>query len=255
MGLTKLVVLAGLLWAVVAFRGTFNVDVLVWMPLFTVPPPGMQITWLALMKSGFAMWLWDAKLPQFVPKRYAIPLSVSPRTTIYVRSPLEQTVCDCACALPTFRPRVMHKKSTPSIAATLNFPTKLTALYCWKILDLRHCNDASASTLRFSSGSKKDFQTCWCIRKITFPLDYNLQHSQVMLWCYITCRWIILPCIQKHSYQPLRYSLPTTHSRQSSCIFLIWMQGTMNTNTLMYQRQRLHSISHTKWVILTQFGI
>src|SRR6266496_4340045 len=120
------------------------------------------------MRFGFAMRLWDARLPQFVPKRYAIPLSVSPLTTTYVRSPLEQTVCACACALPTFRPRVMHTKSTPSIAATLNFPTKLTALNCWKY-----------------------FQTCWCIRKITFPLvDYDLQHAQVLLWSYITCRCI-----------------------------------------------------------------
>ena len=148
------------------------------------------------MRFGFAMWLWDARLPQFVPKRYAIPLSVSPLTTTYVRSPLEQTVCDWACALPTFRPRVIHTKSTPSNAATLNFLTKLTALYCWKY-----------------------FQTCWCIRKITFPLDYDLRHSQSVV--------LMLQYLQLYEYEHCQCK----------------------------QRPRLHSISHTKWVILTQFGI
>jgi hypothetical protein len=139
------------------------------------------------MRFGFVIWLWDARLPQFVPNRLAIPLSVSPLTTTYVRSPLEQTVCDCACALPTFRPRVIHTKSTPSIAATLNFPTKLPTLYFWKILDLRHCSDVRASALRLCNDSKKVFQTWWCFRKITFPLVYDLQHSQVLLWIYIYC--------------------------------------------------------------------
>ena len=161
------------------------------------------------MRFGFAIWLWDAKIPQLVPKRYAIPLSVSPRTTVYARSPLEQTVCAWACALPTFRPRVIHTKSTPSIAATLNFLTKLPALSCWKILDRLHCDDACASITRLSRGAKQDVQTCWCIRKITFPLDYDLRHSQVKLWCYITC----------------------------SC---------MNTTLSTHRRQHLHSLSHTK---------
>src|SRR6266571_1528036 len=137
------------------------------------------------MRFGFAMRLWDARLPQFVPKRYAIPLSVSPLTTTYVRSPLEQTVCACACALPTFRPRVIHTKSTPSIAATLNFPTKLPALYCWKY-----------------------FQTCWYMRKITFPLDYDLRHSQSVV--------LMLQYLQLYGYEHCQCK----------------------------QRPRLHSISH-----------